>query len=101
MLGKMLSHSAKRKIVALIAVTAILLFAYAAVGHWHTTQASAERCQICHIAHSLSISISGAAVLGSPVILNRAVLCSRTDPALDLQQRNVSPRAPPFLFERS
>jgi hypothetical protein len=93
-----MSRQAKQRLVALLALTAILLFAYAAANHWHSTPIAAEHCQVCHVAHSLSVGVSGAALLLSPTTVARLVLPSRADLGLELRFSHVSPRAPPFVF---
>jgi putative copper export protein len=85
----------KQRVVALVALTAILLFAYAAANHWHSTPTAEDHCQVCHVAHSLSVAVWCALLLPAPVTVVQRVLLSRADPALDLQDRHVSSRAPP------
>jgi hypothetical protein len=91
-----MSRKTKQRLVALIALTAILLFGYSAANHWHSTAIAADHCQVCHVAHSLSVGVSGAALLLAPAAVTRLVLSFRVDPNLEPRYRYVSPRAPPF-----
>ncbi len=96
-----MSHKSRQRLIAVIALTAIFLFAYAAVNHWHSTARSQEHCQVCHLAHSLWTGVSAGAVLVAPVLVSHPVLSSRRNPTLDLQDRHVSSRAPPFASQLS
>jgi hypothetical protein len=82
-------------------LTAILLFAYAAVNHWHSTPSAQEQCQVCHVAHSLSIGVFSAALLSAPAAVARLILPDRTDPRPDLAYTHVSTRAPPLSSQLS
>ncbi len=75
---------------------AILLFAYAAVNHWHSTPAGQEQCLVCHVAHSLSIDLSCSALLSAPAAVARLILPARPEPRPDFSFGQVSSRAPPL-----
>jgi hypothetical protein len=96
-----MSRRTTQRLVAVVALTAILLFAYGAVNHWHSTPTAQDHCQVCHVAHSLSVGISCAAILLAPAMVVRRIVLARIDPALDLESRHVSSRAPPFAFQLS
>ena len=91
-----MSPNARQRVLAVIAIIAVLLFAYSAANHWHTTAMAADHCQVCHVAHSLSVGVSGAGLLLAPAAVTRLVLLFRADPYLEPCYRHVSPRAPPF-----
>lgn len=90
-----MSRRTTQRVVALIALAAILLFAYGVVNHWHSTATAQDHCQVCHVAHSLSLGISCAGLLPAPTVVHRSVLLSRTETARDPRDRHVSSRAPP------
>lgn len=92
-----MSRRTTQRVVVLIALTAILLFAYAAVNHWHSTLGAQDHCVICHVAHSLSIGVSCGLLL-APVVTFHRVLLSRVEPSLHFEKRHASSRAPPLAF---
>jgi hypothetical protein len=94
-------YKRKQRVFAVVALVAVLCFTYASVNHWDSTPRAAEHCQVCHVAHSLSVGISAAALIFAPAVVNRLALSSRMDPAVDPLGPHVSSRAPPLAFQLS
>jgi hypothetical protein len=94
-------YKGKQRLFAVIALVAILFFTYASANHWHSTPTAEEHCQVCHVAHSLSVGISAAALPLAPAVIKRLILSSHTDPVADPHNRHVSSRAPPLPFQLS
>jgi hypothetical protein len=94
-----MSQRTKQRAVALVALFAILFFAYGAANHFHSTSAAQDHCQVCHVAHSLSLNVSCAALFLAPSAIARLVLASRPNPHFEALYGHVPSRAPPASLQ--
>jgi len=93
--GLGMSRRTAQRLLAVLAVVAIVSFAFASAAHWHGNSTGDEQCQVCHLAHSVSLGLSSTVLLLAPVTVGRLAQAVSTDPKLELAFRHVSPRAPP------
>ena len=79
-----------------LALVALLVFATAAVGHWHSPDSASEaRCQYCHLSHQTAVQpeIAHCVVVLLPVA--SLPLPENAVPATRPVFSQITPRAPP------
>lgn len=94
-----MSRRTTERILAVLTVLAVVSFTFAAAAHWHDSSAGDEQCQVCHLAHSVSIGFSSAVPLLAPAVVSRLIQPVSANPELELAFRHVSPRAPPAAIQ--
>jgi hypothetical protein len=98
----LMPRRATQRFLAVLTVLAVFSFAFATASHWHSNSTGDEQCQVCHLAHSVSLGVSSTtALLLAPATVARLIVSASTDPKFEFQFREVSPRAPPLTLQLS
>jgi len=78
-----MSRSRLQRVVAVLTVALVVCFAFASAAHWHGNSTADEQCQVCHLAHSVSLGFSSAALLLAPSVVIRLIQPTSTNPKFE------------------
>jgi len=89
-----------RKIIRILGVSlslvALLVFATAAIGHWHSPDSASEaQCQFCHLGHQTAVQPEIAQSFAVLLLVASLPLPEDAVPATRPVFSQTTPRAPP------
>ena len=83
------------RLLALVLVLSVGLFAMQAAGHWHENSSDEQHCQFCHVGHAAVPQPAAHIDMGMPVAIARFAVAENQKITLDPVYGHRIPRAPP------